>query len=115
MLDFSLEDRVSLLRTACAIIRRRLEGATAPPPISAVSPRVIQPAGCFVSLHVRMGHALRGCMGRVDASGPLLSALQSSAWSVVEDHRFKSNPITLAELPQLTVELSILSPLRPAA
>ena len=115
MLDFSLEDRVFLLRTACQTIRGKLEGLPAPPPISAISPRVIQPAGCFVSLHARMNHNLRGCMGRIDASGPLLSALQSSAWSVVEDHRFKANPVTLAELPQITVELSILSPLRSAA
>lgn len=71
-------------------------------------------AGCFTTLHGPTGN-LRGCVGRIDASEPLIGALTSSAISVVSDARFRNNPVTLAELPQLTLELSVLSPPRPAA
>jgi len=77
-------------------------------------PVLAQPAGCFVSLHDLHTHALRGCVGRIDASAPLLDALRDAASGVLEDPRFVQSPVTLDELPRLSIEISVLSPLAPA-
>jgi AmmeMemoRadiSam system protein A len=113
--DISPEHQSFLLKTACTTIRRRLEGAAGIPPATPPSPAVMNPAGCFVSLHTRQPHVLRGCIGRVDCATPLLEALQIASWQVTQDPRFAGNPITLAELPSLLIELSILGPLKPVA
>ena len=74
-----------------------------------------RPAGCFVSLHQCQTHKLRGCVGRLDASAPLRKALTTAAAAVLKDPRFTDNPIRFDELPDLELEVSVLSPLTPAA
>jgi AmmeMemoRadiSam system protein A len=74
-----------------------------------------QPAGCFVTLHTLRTHALRGCVGRLDAAEPLLSAVRRSAANVLSDPRFADDPVRLDELGDLQMDVSVLSPLRPAA
>jgi AmmeMemoRadiSam system protein A len=74
-----------------------------------------QPAGCFVTLHTLRTHALRGCVGRLDAAEPLLDAVRRSATNVLSDPRFADDPVRLEELPDLQLDVSVLSPLRPAA
>lgn len=113
-MNFSDEDRAFLVNAACLIIRRRLEGAKSTPAIAATSPATTQLAGCFVSLHARAGHALRGCVGRIDSALPLMEALQGAAWQVTTDPRFAASPVTIGELPSLTIEITILGMLRPA-
>jgi AmmeMemoRadiSam system protein A len=73
-----------------------------------------QVAGCFVTLHSRRTHELRGCVGRLDATEPLLAAVRRSAVNVLSDPRFQHDPVRLAELPELDIDVSVLSPLRPA-
>jgi AmmeMemoRadiSam system protein A len=82
-----------------------------PPPPAAL----LQPAGCFVSLHQKSNHALRGCIGRMDATQPLIDTLRYSAAAALDDPRFVKNRVTLRDLPRLTLEVSVLSPLIPAA
>ena len=100
-----------LLGVAVHAIRAGLRGE-AYAPMDNPDPLLMQPAGCFVSLHDHQAHQLRGCIGSLDASRPLLTTLISSARSVLDDPRFIHFPVTLAELPQLQLELSILSPLK---
>lgn len=68
-----------------------------------------QPGGAFVTL--RMGRRLRGCMGRLPSSfsrDSLAETIASCARSAaLEDPRF--SPVRPAELPQIDIELSILS------
>jgi len=104
-----------LLDTARATIRRTLQGLPPPDRPDPMDPDLRKPAGCFVTLHDAATHRLRGCIGRLDASEPLYDAVVDSARRVLADPRFAMNPVTLAELPRLDIELSILSPLRPAA
>jgi AmmeMemoRadiSam system protein A len=73
-------------------------------------PALRDPAGCFVSLHSLHGHRLRGCVGRIDASQPLIIALESASRSVLEDPRFANAPVTPEELAWLAIEVSVLSP-----
>jgi len=66
--------------------------------------------GCFVTLK-NAGH-LRGCIGMFEARGPLGEMIvQMARAAATEDPRFFHNPITPEELPELSVDLSILSPL----
>jgi AmmeMemoRadiSam system protein A len=111
-MELSAQDSQYLIKVACFTIRRRLEGGKTPP-IVVSNPAILKPAGCFVSLHGKSTHTLRGCIGRIDASSPLLMVLGNVAWQVITDPRFNANPITLAELPELTIELSILGMLTP--
>jgi AmmeMemoRadiSam system protein A len=65
--------------------------------------------GAFVSLH--RGKDLRGCIGLLTPDEELYRTVQRCAISsAVEDSRFP--PVTYEELPDLTIELSILAPLQ---
>lgn len=102
-----------LLEFTRAAIRRELGDAVTLPCLSD-SAFSIQ-AGCFVSLHRRDTHRLRGCIGLIRAEAPLRDSLAEMAVAAVHDGRFRDNPVTLAELPDLDLELSILSPFEPAS
>lgn len=62
--------------------------------------------GVFVTLK-KLGR-LRGCMGTLDASQPLAEGVRHAAGvAALSDPRFP--PVTLAELPDILIEVSILS------
>jgi AmmeMemoRadiSam system protein A len=104
-----------LLALARRTIVRRLSSDETPVPESeSVGPELLQPAGCFVSLHVCETHALRGCVGRIEAVHPLVQVVRETAVAALSDPRFHRHPITIDEVPDLEIEISVLSPLRPA-
>ncbi|HEY3341973.1 MAG TPA: AmmeMemoRadiSam system protein A [Anaerolineae bacterium] len=71
-------------------------------------PQLAQPAGAFVTLS-RHGD-LRGCVGHIVANMPLYQVVQQMAVSAAEyDMRFA--PITLADMDDIEIEISVLSPL----
>jgi len=107
------ENKQLLLDGARGAVRAALRGDV--PPTLPDHPELAQPAGCFVSLHELRTHRLRGCVGRLDAKAPLGETVLTMAQAVLEDPRFLNMPVTLADLPDLEIELSILSPLQPAA
>lgn len=115
-MDLSPHHQRLLLDAARDAIRRNLAGQPPSPGDETIIPDPVlaQPAGCFVTLHARGTHELRGCVGRLDATHPVLDAVRRSAASVIHDPRFTNDPVRLDELPQLEIDLSILSPLRPA-
>ena len=100
-----------ILNLARAFIRHALEGTTLLD-IGSSDPILREPAGCFVSLHSLKNHQLRGCVGRIDASLPLIDALRTAASQVLHDPRFAAEPVTLAEVPLLEIEVSVLGPPR---
>lgn len=65
--------------------------------------------GCFVTL--TNGDELRGCIGTFQPDRPLGEMIVEMGRSAAQDPRFVGNPITQAELEELTVEVSVLSPL----
>ncbi len=72
-------------------------------------PELRQPAGAFVSLH--RAEDLRGCIGLIEPEGPLYRTVARCAVSAaVEDFRF--DPVTAEELPEINIEISVLSALR---
>jgi AmmeMemoRadiSam system protein A len=112
-MNLSAEHQCRLLDLARTSLRAALSGGDGP--LLPEEEELRQPAGCFVSLHATQGHRLRGCVGRLDAKGPLAEVVAAMAQAVLEDPRFLDSPVTVDELPGLEIELSILSPLRPAA
>ncbi len=68
--------------------------------------------GAFVTL--KRGEALRGCIGQFTADQPLYRVVREMAQSsALRDPRFP--PVRPAELDGLTVEISVLSPMRRVA
>ncbi len=82
---------------------------TPPPKASPLTGVLAEERGCFVTL-TNGGH-LRGCIGTFHPQGPLGEMVVEMARSAARDPRFVYNPITVSELPQLTIEVSVLSPL----
>lgn len=81
------------------------------------NPWFLEPAAVFVTLRTTPTEdepegALRGCVGQVTADAPLYAAVQdAAAKAATVDPRFY--PVSSAEVDHLSIELSILSPLRP--
>ncbi len=80
---------------------------------SAVTPEgaawLQEPGACFVTL-TQHGQ-LRGCIGSLQASRPLLADVKSNAVAAaLHDPRFL--PLTLTELASTVIEVSLLSPLQ---
>jgi len=88
-------------------------GSAAPARSSAGSvqfPELESLRGVFVTLRQRADDDLRGCIGIVEPRFPLRDAIRRAAVSAaLEDPRFP--PVTPAELPALTIEVSVLGPL----
>ena len=65
--------------------------------------------GVFVTLH--KNNALRGCIGRFFTDDPLYQTVQEMAIaSATQDTRFK--PVSADELKDITIEISVLSPMK---
>lgn len=107
--SFTPEQRAELLSIARRAIRERVYGRADSRPAS-TDPALCAPGAAFVTL-TRAG-ALRGCIGYVHAIRPLAEAIAHCAASAATgDPRFP--PVTPRELPDLHIELSVLSPLSP--
>jgi AmmeMemoRadiSam system protein A len=103
------DDRRKLLALARQAITAAITRQPAPVlPALASDPG---PCGAFVSLHI--GGRLRGCIGMIEFAGPLADTVARCAVAAaLEDPRF--DPVTAAEVSSLEIEVSVLSPLRPA-
>lgn len=72
--------------------------------------RLAEPQGAFVTLY--LGRRLRGCVGRVDTSDPLIETVAQSAISAaLHDPRFAA--VSANEVFDLEIEISVLSLLQP--
>jgi hypothetical protein len=67
-----------------------------------------KPAGAFVSIYIK--GSLRGCIGSFQSESPLREVVRRAAASAAGDRRFK--PPGQEELDDLTIEISVLTPLR---
>jgi AmmeMemoRadiSam system protein A len=81
------------------------------PKAASDDPQLNENCGCFVTL--KNGEHLRGCIGQFTSEMPLVELIEQMAMaSATTDPRFLNNPITLDELNQLNIEISVLSPLK---
>ena len=108
-------DKQQMLRLA----RDTLHFATETRQIPAIDltmlrPALVHQAPCFVSLHRRGDGALRGCTGTLVARQPLaLEIAEITLQTAFNDPRFM--PVRSAEVPDLRIEISVLTPPAPLA
>jgi len=102
------EDRTTLLNLARGAVEAAVRHK-APPRPPALTGVLGERRGCFVTLtnHGR----LRGCIGTFQPREPLGLTVIRMGEAAARDPRFVGDRITVPELPQLTVEVSVLSPL----
>ncbi len=106
-MELTQQQRNTLLDLAYQTIVQYLKTREIPAARPA-DPQLAQPAGAFVTLS-RHGD-LRGCVGHIVADLPLYQVVQQMAISAAEyDMRFQ--PITLGEMDDIEIEISVLSPL----
>ena len=108
----SREDRLALLQIARATLQHcahhgRLHGSRLEAPTRET---LLAQRGAFVTLHKH--DELRGCIGTFSGEGHLCRTIESMAYAAGwQDPRFP--PLDADELPQLEIEISVLTPLRP--
>jgi len=103
------EERAALLTVARLALEEHVRGIAPgrPPDIPS---SLHQPGAAFVTLRSEGG--LRGCVGSLEPTKPLAATVAHCAISAATaDPRFPA--VAPAELPRLTIEVSVLSPLRP--
>lgn len=107
-----IEDKKILLDIA----RRNIEAAVKGTPVDVAdlctdSPDLQKKQGAFVT--IRTQRSLRGCIGSLSPNLPLHETVADMAASAVtRDTRFLTNQVTEAELGELEIEISVLSPLQ---
>ena len=106
------EKRV-LLELVRRVLERYLDDGSLPE-MPAASSALLAPRATFVTLRRRDTGELRGCRGESEAQRPLVeSVIHTAIASATADSRFP--PITLAELADIHIEISALTPMRLAA
>ncbi len=110
------EGKEQLLRLARRSIASRFTGIPVPELVPDGSPRVFrEPRATFVTLQrsdARGKPTLRGCIGTMEPVSPLyLSVIRNARQSAFHDPRF--DPVEEDELPELRIEISILTPRKP--
>lgn len=108
-MTISAEDRAKLIELARSAVTAAVTGDV-PPQAGETSGIFCERRGCFVTL--KNSGRLRGCIGTFTPPKPLGQMIvEMGVAAATQDPRFLADPITPAELPELTVEVSVLSPL----
>jgi AmmeMemoRadiSam system protein B/AmmeMemoRadiSam system protein A len=108
--DFSLTpaDKKTLLSLARASIREAVLHNRLPEH-TPDTPLLNEKRGAFVTL--KKDGRLRGCIGFIEAVNPLYrTVMEAAAFAALRDRRFR--PVTAEEIGELTLEISVLSPLQ---
>lgn len=111
-LILTADERRALVAIARDAIRARLDrSATSPPAAADAGRSALGMCGAaFVTL--RRGAQLRGCIGDLELDRPLSAVVARAAVAAAfEDPRFP--PVTSLELSELSIEISVLGPMRP--
>jgi uncharacterized protein len=100
-------ERSALLGIARGAVEAAAEGGPAPDTHACALPEA---SGVFVTLK-RRGE-LRGCLGTLQCERPLAEEVaRTAADSALRDPRFP--PVAPEEVPELSIEISVLGPLEP--
>lgn len=104
--DLTISQKKALLEFARKTIANFLNSETAPLGRD-FDPALKRKQGAFVTL--RKKEDLRGCIGHMDNDRPLCETIGSMALQAAfNDPRFR--PLTVDELPEIEIEISILTP-----
>lgn len=107
-LGLSDQDKETLRHIAKTVIENKARGKPVPE-FTVDSPVLQEKRGAFVT--VTKAGQLRGCIGYVQPYKPLYQTVEEmAAQAAFNDPRF--NPVSAQELPDLEIEISVLTPLR---
>ncbi len=107
--SYSPEQMKLLVNIARQAITDYFNGVNQPPALDQFDDELTQAGACFVTLEVN--HQLQGCLGSIVPHMPLIEDVYSKARSAAyQDHRF--SPLQESQTKQLTLEVSVLSPLQ---
>ena len=122
MFPLSEEDRAGLLRLARASLEASVRKGSFDSTVKKAvptTPSLERKAGAFVTLKCKMsddglcvgrGDDLRGCIGTIEPTDSVYDTVALRAASAaLEDTRFPHS-VTVAELPFITIEISVLTP-----
>ena len=99
------EQRALLSLARSVIAAQLLKGTEVSRPV-VTSGHLLAECGCFVTL--KIGENLRGCIGHIEATRPLVDCVEENAINAAfKDPRFP--PLKAAELPSTNIEISVLS------
>ncbi len=103
------EEKIQLLKLARTTIREDLDNKHTQTSSSDYSENLNKHCGAFVTLH--KDGKLRGCIGQFEPNIPLYKVIsQMAIASSQNDHRF--SPVTLSELENIDIEISVLTPMK---
>ena len=103
------EQKQTLLKVARDSVSAAITGRQLPQ-VQSDDAELNAQCGCFVTL--KNGENLRGCIGQFSSDKPLIKLIvETSRASATGDSRFFSEPITVGELEELDIEISVLSAL----
>jgi AmmeMemoRadiSam system protein B/AmmeMemoRadiSam system protein A len=106
-LGLTAEEKMTLRQIAQAAIEGKLKKEK-PPKVENLTATLREKRGAFVSLHSR--GQLRGCIGLIQAAKALhLSVEEMAMAAAFNDPRFP--PVSVKELKDLEIEISVLTPL----
>ncbi|MFH1230355.1 MAG: AmmeMemoRadiSam system protein B [Planctomycetota bacterium] len=109
--DLDESEQKTLLKLTRETLRMYLkEGKTPKPDDKEVTDRLREKRGIFVTLKNR--GELRGCIGRIFEPEPLYQEVIEYTVHSANDSRFYYNPVTAKEEKEITIEISVLSPMR---
>ena len=107
--QMKIESQDLLLQLARDAIICHLEERV-PSKLQGLDAELLQRSGAFVTLH--KGGQSRGCVGQIVSDKPLYETVAEAAIAAAtRDPRF--HRVNLSELPQLDIEISVLTPLQP--
>lgn len=119
------QDRATLMRLARASLEASVRKGSFDPEVKKAVPTsksLERKAGAFVTLKCKMnddgrcvgrGSDLRGCIGTIEPTDSVYDTVaRRAASAALEDTRFP-HPVSVAELPFITLELSVLTPPQP--
>ena len=110
------EDRATLLKLARQSVAAAVGGGAAAESAKSAAKgegALTQRRGCFVTL-TNAGR-LRGCIGTFEPRKPLAEQIIEMAGAAAHDPRFTFDPVTPAEVDELTIQVSVLSELEEIA
>ena len=107
-MSLTAEERATLVSLARGAVEAEVLGQLKPSAGQATGVLAEQ-RGCFVTITNR--GRLRGCIGTFQPRGPLAAMVVEMGAAAARDPRFVTDPVTSAELSQLTIQVSVLSPL----
>ena len=106
-IQFNIDEQRELISLAKSVIKNYLKNGTVLE-LAQINPKFNQVAGAFVTL--KNNQQLRGCIGIFESDLPLYQVIiEMAIAAATEDNRFL--PITIDELNNIEIEISVLSPL----